>query len=266
MVVIASLAIAGLSACRSEPAVAAYVGDTEIPDARVQEIWTEARKGFDAELPKWIAAAEQAVADAKQKAATGEATEADVQAAQDQLAQIPRAIQIDAADVVSALIARKLYDQVAQRNKLTVPADFPYDKGAANVWLPPDTEYVHLYTENVIMKLVVAQSLAASAQLTDGDLADVYQRLEARKVLPPGSTFESFRNGLNPDVADDLKAGILARNELNEVAEPLHIKINPRYQPVEMVTSSVQMRSGPALDLVGAPLGVQPSSPVTDFS
>src|SRR4051794_33905678 len=40
--VVASLAVARVSACRSEPSVAAYLGNDRIAESRVQDVWDEA--------------------------------------------------------------------------------------------------------------------------------------------------------------------------------------------------------------------------------
>lgn len=47
MAVVASLTVAGLSACRSEPAVAAYVGNDRITEKRVEAIMDDARSALN---------------------------------------------------------------------------------------------------------------------------------------------------------------------------------------------------------------------------
>ncbi|BCJ44434.1 hypothetical protein GCM10010168_12480 [Actinoplanes ianthinogenes] len=267
MVVVASLAIAGLSACRSAPTVAAYVGDAQIPESRVQDIWDDARAAFDADAEAKLAEARKAVDDAKAQLATGQATELDVKTAEDALAQVPTRMPIERADVVSVLVSRKLYDQLAQRHSVSLPAELAYDRAGAAVGLPASTEYVRLYTQNAVLQYLVSQSLTGAAALSDADLKDVFQRAEKRNAIRPGTTFESFRSGLNAQFTEDLKNGVALRNELTSVAGPLHITINPRYQPMEIVTYSYPLQNAPALDLVGAPLGDQRSGlPVTDLS
>ena len=53
MVVVASLTVAGLSACRTEPSVAAYVGDSgRVTEKRVQQVWDDAQTALtDAGAP-----------------------------------------------------------------------------------------------------------------------------------------------------------------------------------------------------------------------
>lgn len=266
MAVVASLAIAGLSACRSDPAVAAYIGDSTISERQVERVWDEARKAFDAETGKQVAAAQAAVDDAKRKVAAGQGTEADVQAADEALAQIPRTLPITRTDVVSALLSRKLFDQVAQRHSVTLPAELAYDRAGAAVGLPASTEYVRLYTQNAVLQYLVSQSITGAATLSDKDLKDVFRRAGEKQAIQPGTTFESFRDGLNPQLAEELKTGVALRDELTSAAEPLHITINPRYRPMEIVTYAYPRQNAPALDLVGAALDDQATLPVLDVS
>ncbi|GAA4597664.1 hypothetical protein BJY16_002434 [Actinoplanes octamycinicus] len=266
MAVVASLAIAGLSACRSAPAVAAYVGDSQIPESRVQDIWDDARQAFDAEAVGKRAEAQKAVDAAKQQLAAGQATEVDVKTAEDALAQVGKQMPIQRADVVSVLVSRKLYDQLAQRHSVTLPAELAYDRAGAAVGLPATTEYVRLYTQNAVLQYLVSQSLTGAPALTEADLKEVFRRAEEKDAIQPGTTFEKFRSGLNAQFTEELKSGVALRNELTSVAGPLHITINPRYQPMEIVTYSYPLQNGTGLDLVGARLDEQSGLPVKDVS
>src|SRR5690242_8237679 len=100
MAVVTSLALAGLTACRSGPAVAAYVGDTRITEDRVEQIWADARA---------VVAASPPVVDP----ATG--------------AERKATLPITRADVVEVLVGRELLDRVAAEQNMTVPSGIAYD-------------------------------------------------------------------------------------------------------------------------------------------
>ncbi|AEV81825.1 hypothetical protein ACWT_0811 [Actinoplanes sp. SE50] len=227
MAVIASLAVAGLSACRSEPSVAAYVGDTRITEKQVERIADEAQRA---------------------RAGAG-------------ATPIPR------SEVVRLLVARPLLDQLAARHQVTLPANLPYDQYAKLIGLPADNELLHLIVDNGTLQQAVSQKITGPATLSDDDLRDVYQRPEVQKALPPGTSLEQFRSVLsNADLKAGVQAGIGLRNELAEVAAPLHVTINPRYQPLELVTYTFQPSQTTNIGMVGAPLGDPAHLPVSDVS
>ena len=101
--VVASLAVAGLSACRSEPSVAAYAGGAKITEERVQDVWDDAREAF--------AAAPAPAADAAQAA--------------------PATLSVTRADVVRILLSVKVLAEVAKRESLSLPADLSVPDYAA---------------------------------------------------------------------------------------------------------------------------------------
>ena len=123
--VVASLAVAGLSACRSEPSVAAYVGDSgRITEARVQEVWDDARKALTE------ATAAQPAADAAGPAAG------------------PAAMPISRADIAPTLVSADVLAQTAQRQNVTLPGTLPLGDYATQLRLPQSAEYVRLYAES----------------------------------------------------------------------------------------------------------------------
>ena len=79
------------------------MGDSQIPESRVQDIWDDARQAFDADAAGKRAEAQKAVDAAKQQLAAGQATEVDVKTAEDALAQVGKQMPIQRADVVSVL-------------------------------------------------------------------------------------------------------------------------------------------------------------------
>ncbi|MFI1990182.1 hypothetical protein [Actinoplanes sp. NPDC020271] len=227
MAVVASLAVTGLSACRSEPAVAAYIGDTRITEKRVQEVWDDAR------------------------AALGDAA----------------AMPITRTDVVNVLVSRNLIERVAQRHNVQLPAGLSYDQFAALVRLPAKTEYVQLYAQYNALQYTVEQSITGTTALTEDDLKDVYQRLTANNALEPGTTFDAFKGTVPADVTKDLEAAVALRNEVHQVADPLDVTVNPRYQPIELGVYGVQNQQTKAIyQIVAAQVGGNATVPVADVS
>ncbi|GIF12414.1 hypothetical protein FHX34_10449 [Actinoplanes teichomyceticus] len=251
MVVVASLALAGLSACRSEPAVAAYVGDTRITEKRVQDIWDDARAAFTRNP-----AASAPATDPETGALNAPASGTD-----------PAALPITRADIVNVLVSRELLNRVAARHNVTVPADLAYDQIAGKLRLPENAEYVRLYTQYIALLSVVEQSVQRPAPLTDDDLRDIYQRFGANGALDAGTTFESFRSTLPEQAVQQLQAAVTVRTEVREIAEPLDVTINPRYQPLEIGLYGIQnSQVSPIYQLVAAELGDESAVPVTDVS
>jgi hypothetical protein len=227
MAVVASLAVAGLSACRSEPAVAAYIGDSRITEKRVQQVWDDARAalGGDAAMP------------------------------------------ITRTDIVNVLVSRDLIERVAQRHSVQVPADLSYDQFAALVRLPAKTQYVRLYAQYNALQYTVEQSITSTTALTEDDLKDVFQRLTANNALEPGTTFDAFKGTVPADVTKDLQAAVALRKEVHEIADPLDVTVNPRYQPIELGVYGIQNQQTKAIyQIVAAQVGGDASVPVSDVS
>jgi hypothetical protein len=227
MAVVASLALAGLSACRSGPAVAAYIGDAQITEKRVQEVLDDAQAALAGSNAK--------------------------------------VLPITRADVVNVLVSRDLIGRVAARHNVQLPADLSYDQFAALVKLPAKTEYVRLYAQYNALQYNVEQSITGSAALTEDDLKDVYKRLVANNAVQPGTTFDSFKGTVPADALKELQAAVALRNEVHEVADPLDVTVNPRYQPLELGVYGVQNQQTKAIyQLVAAQVGDDASVPVSD--
>lgn len=227
MAVVASLAVTGLSACRSEPAVAAYIGDTRITEKRVQQVWDDARAalGGDSAMP------------------------------------------ITRTDVVNVLVSRDLIDRVAQRHNVRVPADLSYDQFAPLLRLPAKAEYVRLYAQYSALQYTVEQSMTSTTALTEADLKDVYQRLIANQGIDPTTTFDAFKTTVPENVTQELQTAVALREEVHQIADPLKVTINPRYQPIELGVYGVQNQQTKAIyQIVAAQVGDDTSVPVSDVS
>jgi hypothetical protein len=104
---VAALAVTGLSACRSAPDVAAYVGSGKITEARVGQVYN----------------------DAKAKVAAG-----------------AQAAPIARQDVVDTLVGLDVMQEIAKKKGVT-PTAVPADQVAQSLGLRADAEYVGLYSQ-----------------------------------------------------------------------------------------------------------------------
>ena len=246
-VVVASLTVGGLSACRSEPAVAAYLGENgRITEARVQEVWDEAYDAVAAQAPQPAGAAEPSEAAAPPSSVV---------------------MPISRADIVGQLVSRDVYARVAEQRRITLPADLPYAEAGGQVGLPATSEYVRLYTENVIMRNQLEKAVTTPAEPTEADLRDVYQRFAANGGLEPGMDFAAFTASVPPEAKQALGSAITIRNDVQAVADDLKIQVNPRYQPLELGMYGISdSNSGRVYQIVAAALGEDERTPVLDVS
>ena len=237
--VVASLAVAGLSACRSEPSVAAYVGGGKVTESRVQQVWDEARAA--------------AAADLAARPATGSAE--------------PAALPITRSDVVRALISVDVLTEVVKRENVPAPAAPPLAEYASALRLPERTEYVRLYARSDSLIKALRQAAQNAPAPTDADLRGVFDVLVANEQIPPGSTFAEFKKALPAQNMQLVQSAAAVRKEIDEVTGPLRIKVNPRYQPLGIPVLEIQTQKGELRPLVVAALGAEGAdSPVTDVA
>ncbi|MEU4425258.1 hypothetical protein AB0F81_31955 [Actinoplanes sp. NPDC024001] len=234
-VVVASLTVGGLSACRSQPTVAAYYGDSgQVSEQQVQEIWDEAHDALSA-----------------QPRAEGNA---------------PVQMPFSRADVVHALVLRQILQQMAQQHRVTLPAGLPFEEAAAEQNLPADSEYVRLRVENgVLRNLLTEQMSTQNAQPSETDLRTVYDVLAANGGVPPGTDFAAWNAQVTPQNKQLVAGAATMRDEMQEVAEDLRVDVNPRYQPFELNLLSAG-GGQQTLDLIDARFGADQQVPVADVN
>lgn len=229
---VASLAVCGLSACRNEPSVAAYVGQSKLTEARVDAVLDEAHDKLAA-----AAAAQQ----------PGK----------------PVAVPITRADVVRALLGAQVLEAVAKQRNLTLPADLGLANYAQAVRLPENTEYVRLFAETDAYVKLLRQSVQSAAEPTEADLREVFDVLEANGQS--GGTFESFKTQLPEQNKQLVQTAVAVRKEITEVSSKLDITVNPKYQPAGVPVLQFQTSDGQVKPLISAPLGKDDAAPVTEL-
>ena len=238
--VIATLAVTGLSACRSAPDVAVYFGSaSEISVAEVQRVFNDARSKFDAAQPQ---------------PAPGDGASAQPPAP---------SVPITGPDVVSALVSRDVAVRVAQQRNVSLPADLPLDEVAQSVGVPPDSEYVRIYAESRLLFNQLLQS-AQPATAGDAELREVFEVFEATGAMQPGLTFEQFKGSVSPQAIETLGRATSVRKDVQAQLDQLNVRVNPRYEPAEIAVYSEPGPDNKPLSLVSVPLADTDTSPVTD--
>jgi hypothetical protein len=235
--VVAVVAVSGLSACRTQPGVAAYVGSTTISEARVQRIYDEAGAKFDKLIDNLRA----------QRAANPDPSQQ----------PIPDVVELrlKQADVVQALVGVQVLRGIAQQRHVSAtPA--PAQSVAESYGLPADTEYIALLAEYQGY-LQALQSGTKPAELTDDQRHDVWQRLRsARNPGDAAMSYEEFsQQVLTPENVDVLRKSYGLRADLQDAAKKVHITVNPRYGPQELPLLPVPTQQGGSVSLVGLPVG-----------
>ncbi|MFF5085132.1 hypothetical protein ACFY36_49520 [Actinoplanes sp. NPDC000266] len=220
MVVVASLSVAGLSACRSEPSVAAYVGDSgRVTEKRVQQIYDDART---------------ALTDAGARGA----------------------VPISRGDIVRTLVSVDVMSRVAKNENVTLPTNLPLGDYATQLKLPEKAEYVRLYAESdALIRLLRERAGSSSAQPGDEDLQGVYDTLRSAGEVDPAMTFEQFKTQLPAENQQLVSTSAAVRDEVATAADDLKIKVNPRYQPLQISVLDFQTQNGELRPLVTVPLG-----------
>lgn len=247
--VVAVLAASGLSACRAEPGVAAYVGGATITEARVDAIYADAKRKLDAA---------NAPARAQRLAATPDPT------ASPASPEVP--LMIKRRDVLEALLGeRVLGDLAAQRN--IKPADIPLTQVAQSVGLPEGAEYVTVYAKYRGL-LSALSTKATPVKATPADLRQVYDRFKAAGGFSGQQVpYEQFASGLGEQDQAALAQSIGLREEIKPAIDKLHLKINPRYGITELALLPYASKSQGSTSLIGVPLAANAdTAAVTDVS
>ncbi|GIF43330.1 hypothetical protein [Actinoplanes xinjiangensis] len=260
-VVAASLAVGGLSACRSESSVAAYMGSAgEITEQELDKVWNEAYDTLTDQARAEAAEAEKAQRETEKKReeAGEEVTPAPTITAE--RAQVP----FTRTQVLQALVGHEIYARLADKHAVRLPADVPYEQFAAEKKLPADSTYAKLYIENYYLRGLLTQSLVSTATPTDQDMRFVYDQLTANGGVEPGQDYATWRSAQGEQNLQAVAAAARLREEVRATADELRVKLNPRYA-FDLTVLGVEGETG-ALDLLTADFDDRWSVPVADAS
>jgi hypothetical protein len=244
--VVATLTVSGLAACRSQPDVAVYFGNTSaITVSEVQRIYNDVKSKL--ETAQDVALQRQA-----------EASGAEPSAAP------PVNVPVTGPQIVGALVTHDIVSRVAKAKNVTLTGELPLAEAGQALGLPPDSEYLKVYVEN---RLLLNQLLttAKPVRASDADVQHVFDVFKDTGAMDPSLTFDKFKQQVSPQALQTLGSAVAVRNDVQAQLDQLNVKVNPRYEPAEI---DVYSESGPdnqPLSLVSVPLAdTDDASPVTD--
>jgi hypothetical protein len=260
VVVVASLGVAGLSACQQAPTVAAYLGSLgQVSERQVQDVWDDAHAMLLKQAQDAQAKQQQQLDD--QARAKGSKPSASV-------TQSPVKMPITRGQVVQTLILDKVFDQLAAGRGLSPAPGQEIEQDATGLRLPADARFVQLYAHwnSVLTQLRVAAQNGPAP--SDDDLKMVYQGLTDAGVVPKSAGFDAFKAQLQTDRdnATLVKIATTTRDQIQQAIKPLAIKVSPRYQPLSLTLLSTQTQSGGEKELIGVPLGSNDATAPVDAS
>ena len=226
---VASLAVAGLSACRSEPSVAAYLGDSKITESRVTDVFDEMRDAVEAAGPP----------------------------AQGQ----PAAPPITRAEVARVLVSAEVLPVVAQQQGVTPPADLQLKSYAQALQVPESTEFIRLFAQEDNYATALRQKAKGAPTPTEAQLHDVFDALVAAGQQ---GTYEDFKAKFPAESVQVVASAYAVQGQIEQVTDKMHVTVNPRYAPLGIPVLQIQGQTGEILPVVEAPMGGDQSVPVTD--
>ena len=208
---LAVLGAASLAGCRTQPTVAAYLGDSKITEARVERIINEVRS----ELPA---------------------------------GQLGMYRQLVVSWLIGGNLASRInrdrgyptlqpsYEELAAQAQPKVPAHVGNK--------PQLTELAKIFGDwNAAGGTLLAK--VKPAPLSEADKHAIFDRVAASGRLRPGTTYEQVA-----DQIDQPENGpfVGLRNELRDAAKGVHLSVNPRYRPLALALGPVELPLGSGTD------------------
>lgn len=211
--VLAVLASVGLAACQADPAVAAYVGDTEISEERVGGIVDALRTSYQAELEDELAnLAEQ---DFDEETLTGFRADG-----RDE-------IDSQLADARDRVLMFLILTEVSVRFAEGEEAGFP-DPDLAGVAeqqdLPEDHPYVEVLADFNAIVGTVLQTRTEAAEPTEADQREAFENIPAE--TREGVEFEDVQQFLTAEV---LGIPVGMRDLIERMVEEADVRVQPGY-------------------------------------
>lgn len=235
--VLGLFALGGVAACQQDPAVAAYVGDVEITEERVETVTADVRQVLADEVEEQLGELE-------------DPTEEELGTLRgERLREVDESIAGLRDRVVEMLVITEAGTSYAEVEGIELA---PPEPGvvAQQVGLEPDHTYVEVVA-GFFTVTTALQEAAEPAEVTEADQREIHENLvvEGQPVTEPFDTVQGF-------LTDDLLGGPVGmRDLLVEVVEQADVRVNPRYDLVYRVPVSL----GQASSWLGVPLG-EPSS------
>ncbi|GAB3850854.1 hypothetical protein GCM10029963_37700 [Micromonospora andamanensis] len=237
LVAVASVAVGliALAGCRSEPGVAAYVGDHRITEDAVTEVIEDAQT--------------------KNPTPTG-ADEVppgqEPQLPPGQEPQLPGRSQ-----VVSTLVLSEVCERISATEGYRSQSQVDPAQVAQGLGLSPETGYVRQIAE--LYTCLSGIPIGAPVAPTEQELIDLVAAGKRAGAVPAEVTVEEAAAQLD---GEQLRQALANRDSLRAAVETYDVTVNPRYRPLVFPVLSF---SGQAV-AVGVPLGEPASDAVNDIS
>jgi hypothetical protein len=223
--VLSVLVVTAVAGCRSDPTIAAYVGDQTYDTARVEQLYDEARRSQ----------ADPSASPSPQAEPTP------TPAAQPATALVSR------QQIVAALVGRDVAAAVAAEKGVAKIAVDPANV-ARVLGIPPKAEYATVYAD--FLGYVEALVRASNATTpSDADVQDVMDRLVAAELAQPLS-LEEARNSFGPANLSVIARAAEVRDQLEAQAAKSNVVINPRYAPADLGLIEVPDQQGRPYPLI----------------
>ncbi|MFG1609860.1 hypothetical protein [Actinoplanes sp. NPDC049265] len=231
--VAAALTVGGLAACRSQPDVAAYLGDQTISVAAVQRLYDDMAGKLSA-----------------QPAGQGSSA-------------APAPVPVGLPDVLGVMVTHELVTRVATAKNVRLSGPVPVQEVGQSLGLPADTEYVRLYGES---RLLLNQLLQAAQPGTppDADVKHVFDVFAATGAMKPGLTYQEFKGSVSPEALQTLGRALNVRNDVRTEADKLDLRVNPRFADGQVPIYTENGPDNKPLDLVSIPLADEGDATVLD--
>ncbi|MGW0505271.1 hypothetical protein [Micromonospora sp. NPDC003241] len=229
LVAVASVAVGlvALSGCRSEPGVAAYVGDHRITEDAVTEVIDDAR----AKNPEPTEAAEPVPGQQVRLPARGE--------------------------VVSTLVLGQVCERISAAEGYRPQGQAEAAQVAQQLGISPEATYARQVAE--LYTCLSGIPVGSPVAPTEQELADLVAAGKRAGAVPADVTVEQAAPQLD---GEQLRQALATRDALAGAVETYDVTVNPRYRPLEFPVLSF---AGQAV-AVGVPLGEPGSDAVTDVS
>lgn len=229
---IAAIVVVGaiaLSGCRSEPGVAAYLGDSEITEDRLTAIIDELRDGAE---PR---ASEPA---------------ADPQASQDPMAppqgpEEPPPLP-SRSTVLSTLVVGGICELLAADEGFQPQNQVTPEQVAPQLGISADSEYARKQAE--LYTCISGVPSGTPVAPTEEDLTEIIERGRAAGVIPPDMPDADAKQRLD---SEQLRGALGSREVLADAVAAYDVTVNPRYRPLEFPVLGFQGN----IAAVSVPLG-----------
>lgn len=205
IVVVAALGLGGLAACRSEPTVAAYLGDQRITDDQVTQIYDGATAGVSS------APAQQ-------------------QPAPEPSASVA-APPVSRQQVVDLLVTLDLGRKVATEQNVQATQAITADQVAAELGLAPTSQYAKDYAEWVNLSQGIFAKMGTDVgTATDDQLRGLYNALVKVNAIEAGLDLAKIKEAFGG--GEFVAAAYQLTDMLEKQASASDTTVNPRYLPL----------------------------------